>query len=62
MGAGVSGRGLWRIDAKKCVDFHSWKYERSTVEDGWIVHYSTCVDCGVPQRKFIKKVPVREVA
>ncbi len=61
MGAGVDGRGRWRIDAKKCVDFHSWQYERSEILNGELWHYSTCRDCGVPQRKFIKKVPKVEV-
>lgn len=60
MGAGTDGRGRWRQDAKKCVDFHSWKHERSTIEDGMIVHYAHCRDCGVSQRKFVRKVPKRK--
>ncbi len=30
----TSNRGLWRKDAKECVDFHPWRYERSLILDG----------------------------
>ena len=49
------GRGR-KQGSKKCIDFHSWKDIKSTVENETLYYYQKCKDCTIERKQFIRKV------